>query len=239
MGNQGTRFNISMERLMNQKYIFVEPPFYPNLPDESHCLQACVKMAIEAIPPFRKLDYQELDELTGKTRLKAKYSWPLELYLALNKLGYDISIVENFDYQSFVNSPEKYLIDNYGEEVGRDQIENSDLNNETFFAQKLIESKSINLIKKIPEIQDIFDAILDGSLIICNVNQKILQGDDGYVGHFIIVYGFDNSNNILYIHNPGPPYISKQCLNISLFDQAWSYPTKKSRNIIAIKSSLQ
>lgn len=221
---------------MNQRHVVTEPPFYPNLPDESHCLEACVKMIIEAIPPFTKLDYQELDELTGKNSLTVRYSWPLKLYLELSRIGYEVSVIECFDYKAFVDDPEKYLIDNYGEEVGRDQIENSDLANETFYAQKLIESKTVNLINKVPEFQDLFDTISNGSLVICNVNQKILQGDEGYIGHAIVIYGFDK--DILYVHNPGPPYMPNQDLDIALFDKAWSYPTQRSRNILAVKSSV-
>jgi hypothetical protein len=219
---------------MDRGHIVVEPPFYPNLPDESHCLEACVKMITEAIHPFTKFDYKTIDNMTGKSSLKVKYSWPLKLYLELSKLGYEVSVIESFDYSSFVDNPENYLIDNYGDEVGRDQIENSDLKNEIFYAKKLIESQSVNLVNRIPAIQDLFDEILKGSLIICNVNQKILQGNDGYIGHCIVIYGF--STNELYVHNPGPPYMPKQILDLALFDQAWSYPTHKSRNILSIKS---
>jgi hypothetical protein len=225
-----------MEGFMSEHHIVVEPPFYPNLPDESHCLEACVKMIVEAIPPFTKLDYQDIDELTGKTNLKVKYSWPLKLYLELNRIGYEVSVIESFDYESFVDDPEKYLIDNYGDEVGKDQIENSDLANEIFYAKKLIESKTVKLINKTPELQDLFDTLSSGSLVICNVNQKILQGDNGYIGHAIVIYGF--GDNVLYIHNPGPPYRPKQALDIVLFDKAWSYPNKNSRNILAVRSSV-
>lgn len=220
--------------IMNNKKIVVEPPFYPNLPDQSHCLEACVKMILEAIPPFKILDYQQIDEITGKLSLKARYSWPIKLYLELGEMGYEVKVIENFDYQEFANDPESYLIANFGEEIGKDQIENSDLANETYYARKIVESPSVKLINKIPEMRDLIDSLEDGNLVICNVNQKILQGDSGYVGHFILIYGF--GTNTLNVHNPGPPYMPNQELDIELFDRAWSYPTPNSRNIFAIKN---
>ena len=43
----------------------VEPIFYPNLEDETHCLQVCIQMALHSLNPPIHLDIVQIDDITG------------------------------------------------------------------------------------------------------------------------------------------------------------------------------
>jgi len=204
-------------------------PFYANTPDNTHCFQAVLKMASKYFWPGEDYSWEELEKITAKK--DGLWTWPMSGLFWLSKRGVELVCVEMFDYEKFIQLKGRYLLEEYGEEVGKAQIENSDIEQEIEVAEEFV--KMVTIKKDIPEIDDLKDFLTQDYLLICNVNSNKLNNRDGYTGHFILIKGFDDDN--FYIHNPGLPAAENQSVGYSLFEKAWAYPNDKAKNVFAFK----
>ena len=205
-------------------------PFYKN-PDNTHCFQASLKMMIEAFYPERVYGYNELDMISAKK--EGLWTWPLAGFIWMVQNGFDLKIIEAFDLKAFAQEPEQYLYDYYGREVGRAQIEHSDVAGEVGFARTLCESPAIE--KRIPHFNDLCDLLKEGFLIVANVNARALYGNDGYEGHFVVIRGF--GEDFLYLNDSGRADGENIKVSRGAFEPAWYYPDEKSGNCYAFKKT--
>lgn len=51
-------------------------PFYSNTSDDTHCLQACLKMLLKYFYPNEEYSWEELDKLTGKK--EGMWTWTMD-----------------------------------------------------------------------------------------------------------------------------------------------------------------
>jgi hypothetical protein len=203
-------------------------PFFGN-PDDTHCFQAVIRMLLKY--QFSELEYSwsELDRLTGKK--EGLWTWPLYAMLQLNDMGFEIINMEDFDYYRFAQEGPSYLKERLGEEVGTEQIEHSDIRYEMKNAALFLQR--FDCSPHIPGLKDISSLISQGFLVICNVNSCMLNGNDGYSGHFILVYGVDDTS--LIIHDPGPPPRESRIVPHDLFVKAWAFPAETEKNLMAFR----
>lgn len=204
-------------------------PFYSNTPDNTHCFQACLKMIIEYFWPEDVYDWDKLDEITSK--VKGLWTWPMAGLIYMQERGAEVKVIETFDYNSFVEKGEDYLLEKNGKEVADIQIKNSDINGEIKFAKKFI--KTIKIKKDIPEIDNLKKMLMKGYIIMVNINSRVLDKQEGYAGHFVLLKGFDEKGFI--INDPGLPGIENRKVLFDLFERAWAYPDEKSKNIMAFR----
>lgn len=204
-------------------------PFYPNTGDGTHCFQAALRMALSYFDPSREFTYSELDKISQKE--EGKWTWPTAAMLWLMENGYEVKLVEEFDYTDFAKRGADYLIEKYGHEVAGIQTENSDIEREQEIASRFIEYAPLEF--RIPELDDIKKLIADNWVVICNINASLLYGQHGYSGHFIVMLDVDGDEVVL--HDPGlPPYPNKP-IEKKLFEKAWGYPVQSDKNLLAIR----
>lgn len=204
-------------------------PFYANTSDNTHCFQAALKMVMKYFWPDKDYSWKELEEITAQ--VEGLWTWPMAGLLWLQERGVEVKIIEIFDYKKFAQFGGQYLIDEYGEEVGRAQIEHGDIEQERGLAKEFIKKMAIK--KSIPTIDDLKNLLTQEYLVICNVNSRRLNNKEGYSGHFIVVKGFDDK--YLFLHDPGLPPFKNRLVDFNLFENAWAYPNYKAKNIIALK----
>ena len=204
-------------------------PFYPNTKDDTHCYQAVFRMILKYYFPNENYTWKQLDEITSK--VKGLWTWPMAGLLWLTYKKFDVKVIEPFDYNQFIKLGGKYLIKEYGKEVGESQIKHSDIKQEIVIAKKFI--KRIKIEKRIPNQADLKGLIKQDYLIICNVNIKLLNKKKGYAGHFVLLKGLNNSSYIL--HDPGLLPYNNRKVKFDLFNKAWAYPNKKAKGVMAIK----
>jgi hypothetical protein len=179
-----------------------------------------------AIPSFDELDIvMRTDPLL--------YTWQYAIMRILAANNFELKMIESFDVNAFLENKEGYLLSYLGEEVGRDQIEKSDLEIVEHDLRSIMRSQPDVFVTKEPSLTDLENHIRDGWYCLCNVNQKILQADEGYVGHMLFVYG--TSWRGPRLHNPGPPASRGTEIAWDLFNRAWSYPTSNARNLLAVR----
>lgn len=206
-------------------------PFYSNTPDDTHCFQAVIRMVLKYFLPDQKYSWKQLEKMTAKK--KGLWTWSMQGLMNLKKIGFDVVNMEDFDYKRFSKEGGKYLIERLGKEVGKAQIKHSDISQEMRIAKKFIKVFGEKTV--LPTISDIKKFLKKGYLVGCNVNSKVLDGKKGYVGHFVLVFGFDEKN--LYLHDPGLPPRKNRKVPIKRFIKAWAYPSTREKNLRAFKIS--
>jgi len=206
-------------------------PFYANTPDDTHCFQAALKMVLKYFLPQQEFNFEQLDKMTAK--VEGKWTWQMAGLLWMKKNGFDVLDFENFNYTEFINRGGDFLLEEYGEDIGRIMIDNSIISQEFEYAKQLLQEISIQTGKI--SIQDIERVLQKKYVPICLINAQALNGKKGYVGHFVVVKGIENNNLIL--QDPGLPPIENRKVSFEDFGKAWAYPTEKEKNIIAFKLS--
>lgn len=204
-------------------------PFYSNTADDTHCMQASLKMILKHFHPEKEFSWAELDEITEK--VPDKWTWPFASYLWLIKNGFSVTVVQLFDIERFVLEGKAYLTEFAGEEVADAQDINSDIKTARVSAKQFLESHTPE--KRSPNISDIKAFLEQGCLVTCAINSFKLDNKTGYAGHSVLVIGY--SNDGLYLHDPGlPPYPDRFVMNKE-FEAAWAYPEESVKTLTAYK----
>lgn len=208
----------------------VSVPFYVN-PDTTHCYQACLRMILRYFEPDQDYSWEELDQITAKA--KDMWTWPMAGQLWLVDHGFEVRIVESFDYRRFLDEGEAYLVELGGKEVAAKQIANSKIEQEYEYARQLLERVPIET--RIPVVSEVCSWLDEGALVICNVNSRTLNGSEGFSGHFVVVIGYTDDE--LVIHDPGgsQPGEANRVVSKALFEKAWAYPDEKSKEYFIVK----
>jgi hypothetical protein len=154
------------------------------------------------------------------------------MLLNLIKMGFDITVIEGFDGRDFVINGEDYLVRAFGKETSSWQIKNSNITREQKYYNQLFKSGA-DIKCDIPMLNNIKSFLDKGYLVQATVNSKKLNGKDGYTGHSVLVFGYDN--NGLNLHDPGLPPKENRFVTFDDFIDAWAYPNDTAKNLIAIK----
>lgn len=203
-------------------------PFRANLPDELHCFEASVGMIL-AYFEGREYSWEELREITGKK--EGLWTWPQHVMVELLGKGYDVVDVEDFDFRAFIQNPLQFLKEQYGEEGAREQVAHSDIEAEKRYAQEFLQHGKQEV--RIPDFSDIRSFLDKGYLVGCLLNSNALNGREGYVGHFVVV--FDCNNEMITFHDPGSPPTPGRSIALKDFEKAWAYETEKAKALLAFK----
>lgn len=186
-------------------------------------------MALGAFVPDREFTYEELDLISLKK--PGKWTWPTAAMLWMIERGLEIKLIEEFDYADFAARGGEYLIERYGEEVGRSQMEHSDVEFERDISRRFARQAPIE--KRPAELDDIRSEIEAGAVVIVNLNAARLSGAEGYSGHFVVV--LDVADERVTLHDPGMPPKPDFTVDIERFQEAWAYPTLRDRNLMSIR----
>lgn len=203
-------------------------PFYGNI-DDTHCFQAVIKMVAAYFWPEEKYTWEDLDQITGK--VPGLWTWPTLGCLWLQEKRIEVIVEGLFDYPAFIEKGGQYLMEFAGTEAGREQISHSVLPLEISRATQAIDQLTIHTV--LPSCKSIKEYLEKGYLVICNVNACRLNQKRGYVGHFVLIVGFDGDDLIL--HDPGKPPLPFRRVNVSDFKLAWGDPEARMRNLVAIR----
>ncbi len=204
-------------------------PFFPNTADNLHCYQACLKMVLKYFLPQKDFSFDTLDELTGQK--EGLWTWPIRGLISLINMGFDIRTIQDFDVQEFIIRGLEYISDKHGPLIAREQNIHGDVEQARRDFRENIHR--ISNTTKIPTFIDLRQLLNDGYLVICNVNAKAMQHEEGYEGHFVCVYNVDSS--CIFLHDPGLPFHESVQLTFDEFERVWAYPDAQAKNIMAFK----
>ncbi|PIR24624.1 MAG: hypothetical protein COX62_07470 [Deltaproteobacteria bacterium CG_4_10_14_0_2_um_filter_43_8] len=208
-----------------------EIPFFPNTGDGTHCWQAVLMMVLSYFEPEQHFSYEELDRISAKQ--DGKWTWPTASMLWLHKRGYNLKLIEDFDFADFAQRGEAYVIDRCGEEVGKIQIEQSNILQELAFAREFSQLSPNPLEVRLPALEDLKQLKSEGYLSICNVNASLLYQQPGYSAHFVLVC--DVGETHVTLHDPGLPPQASVKIKREVFEKAWAFPSEREKNVLALK----
>lgn len=75
-------------------------------------------------------------------------------------------------------------------------------------------------------------AAVDDGLAMCTANHQVLRGEPGYVGHSVVLKGYDDDGVIL--HDPGLPPHPDRHITWDAFERAWAHAGEGSKFLYAI-----
>lgn len=207
----------------------MDVPFYENT-DNTHCFQAVFRMILKHYRPNEEYSWEELEKITAK--VDGLWTWPTAGMLWLHNNGFEVHDIETFDYAKFFEKGDDYLIELFGEKVGQEQIDHSDLDQEIGYAKQIVAAGLCE--PRTPEVSELKQRLDEKYLLICNVNSRALNDKDGYVGHFVLLTGYTNKGFVL--HDPGLPPLENREVAFADFERAWAYPNEQAKNYIAVRN---
>ncbi|MFT7517940.1 MAG: hypothetical protein ACI9MC_000064 [Kiritimatiellia bacterium] len=210
----------------------MHPPFFAN-PDNSHCLQATMAMALTALVPGSDWPISRLNTLCHKRA--GEGTWTHGAYLALDSIGLEAVAIDAFDYHAFGRDPQHTLLNHYPGPVAAEMITHYDLNSAANLARQLSTLRTVRIESRSPTMADIYALLDDGWLIIANVNLATLDGRRGTTGHSVLL--FDSSPTAITGHDPGQYGRGKpaRTMRTGVFERAWSFMGEDHRELLAIR----
>lgn len=204
-------------------------PFFPNEPDDNHCVQAAYRMILKYFLPDQDFSLADLSRLTGKPAKGG--TWAAAGHLWLKRHGFEVIYWTLIDWPAFAGRGYDYLVEQFGREVADWQAKHDQLSQEQQRAAAAMDE--IPVVRREPQAKDIIAFLDHGYLIKCTINARVLNNRDGYAGHVIIVKGYTAAEVI--IHDPGLPPLPDRHVPFELFESAWAYPNKTAKELAAIK----
>ncbi|PLS81331.1 hypothetical protein CYG49_02240 [Candidatus Saccharibacteria bacterium] len=194
-------------------------PFVGNDENPSDkCVPAVMAMVLGYFMPQRKFTMQGVEELCGY--VSGMGTWKAQMMLSLDELGFQTHWIEDFDQRQFAANPKEYLATVLDKEALDWQIENSNLPLEADRVKRYL-AKGLPLEQRRGTRKDIQNFLDDGWLVMLEVNENAIAGIPGYLGHVVLVIGYDETN--VTIHNPDGNNGNKpnQVVTWELLEQAW------------------
>jgi hypothetical protein len=176
-------------------------PFFGNINNKS-CAQCVYRMILTAIHPDKTWTMEQMDNLCGA--VPGKYTWPYSPILGLTDMGLELVVYNTFDTERFIEMPEQYLIERYGPEGAKDQMEHSDIPAVLKQAKAFLDydgKHKFTWVKDNHNPQIAKDLLDQGYLLGLWVNARKLNDREGISGHFIVVHGY--KNGVFIAHDPG------------------------------------
>lgn len=196
--------------LTMKKSMHLEVPFYSSWKTENtggvHCIEMSLKMILGYFEPDKEYPLEALEKITNKKPEKA--SWEMAYSIWFYDHNYDFKRYSMFDYGAFKKDGIEYIRKQYGNEVAEWQLSNSDIEEAQSMTDEFL--KKATIIPKKPTITDIIESMNNGYLVRAAVDSGYLNDSGVYVGHSVVVVGYDDQN--ILFHDPGPPGIeSRRC----------------------------
>jgi len=204
-------------------------PFVANTTDDTHCLQAAYMSVAKYFDPDFTISMEEWSSITGYE--EGLGTWANAGLVWFKENGYDVKHYELFDFEEFIRRPKEYMIEVHGEEAGNWGFEHTNIPAEIERMKSLIDSGITE--KRRPSVEDIKRFIDDGYLVRVTVNCGTLDGTDEYVGHAIVVTGYND--RYIQFHDPGLPPVPNRQATTEEFEAAWS---DQERELDAIKLAI-
>lgn len=203
-------------------------PFYKNLDDDTHCIQAALKIVLGFYNPEKEYSFEELNKITA--HVPGKWTWQYAMVDWLGSNGFLAVAIEDFDTEEFVEKGEEYLKKHWKEEVFATQKQFSNFSEERIYAKKALQNKNVSLPNKIAKFADLEKYYEEEYIVIASINPKVLDGEEGYASHVVVVT--DLNDKEITFHDPGLPPVESRKVSREKFAEAMGESTS---SVIAIK----
>ena len=193
----------------------IQVPFVSNTVDDTHCLPAAYMSIARYFDAKFNIGMDEWSDITGYEEDKG--TWANAGLVWFKEHGYDVRHIEAYDFDAFIKDPKGYMITFSGQEAGEWGYEHTNVPAEIERMKRLVAANVTE--KREPTMDDLKKFIDEGYLVRLTINCRILDGEEGYVGHAIVV----TSRNDTYVtlHDPGLPAIPNRQVTYDELQAAW------------------
>lgn len=202
-------------------------PFFANRKDNTHCVQATLKMVLKYFLPERNFSWKELDRLSKYK--KGLGTWYVPALIGFIEMGFKIVNIESFDYKKFYQEGDEYIRKHDSPEIADWCLNHSNVRYVKNDIPKFL--KVINTQNRFAKISDIINLLNKGYLVACDINGNVLDGKNEYEGHSVLIIGYNQNNFIL--HEPGLPGHPNLKVSRKIFRKAWSKKYGSGPNLTA------
>jgi len=131
----------------------------------------------------RQASWEELEKLSGYTPGRA--AWTVQALVAMLDMGFNIRMVEPFDYSRYMKEGESYLKTYFSDEELRWYYEHSNLRDIRSLIPAFL--KTVEYECRTATLKDIDDMLDEKRLIFVTVNSRALNGKEGFASHALLV----------------------------------------------------
>jgi 23S rRNA pseudouridine1911/1915/1917 synthase len=174
-------------------------PFYANHEDGMHCMLAAYKSLFDYFL-HRKLSWDELEKLSGYQNGRA--AWTLKILTYMAERGWNIRMIEPFDYKRYLKEGEPYLYEVFSDEEQEWIYANSNILDIRPLIIPFLEHVSPEI--RSASLEDIDTMLAEGRLVFVTLNAQLLNDQEGYVSHAILITGKEGDDYIA--HDSGGKY---------------------------------
>lgn len=191
----------------------IDIPFYKQ-PDPKGCVVATLRMALEYFG--QKYTWEELNELVE--RKEGKWGSFSAAVVKLKKEGWDVKIIETFDFERYYKEGVKYFYKKYGKSITEETfLPNYDFEASKKHAKELL-SLGIAERRKL-SFKEIEQYLNEGYLVAVVVNSRMLTGNEGFMAHAVLITGIDDENVWFHDSSFSSPQSNKK-MNKKMFIKA-------------------
>ena len=192
--------------------------FYKNTVDNTHCLQACIKMLLSFYFPKRKFEDSKIDQ---KTLQEGGHTWFPPAVCWLDELGLKTLLfckASSFNYKFFANDREKYLKQKWPKERYQKEKDNGAFKNidQVQNASKIMVSKKLWIPKRLNDDELSKKIEDDQTLAIGKTIHQWLSGiyTDGSPHYVLIQKRYSPTQ--WKVHDPGLPPLENRKVPVTI-----------------------
>lgn len=190
--------------------------FIANSADDMHCVNAVFRMvSIHLLG--KDFTWQELDRLT--MALPDKATWTLVGEMEFSKMGVQVTNIEPVDYERLYKEGVTYLSTLVGKDTYDYYLKKSNIQSVIKYIPEYL--KFVKHETKRATVQEIISILKEGNLIGVEINSGILNNQEDFSLHFVLLYEYDGKHIIL--HDPGLPPIAARKVTVNEFDRCFNF----------------
>ncbi len=175
-----------------------EVPFYPNTADNNQCMVSVYRSIFEHVLG-KKMTQAEARDYIGYADGRA--AWTIAPLTKMAQDGFDIVMIEPFDYRAFYKKGMAYLHGRYPADRVQWLLDHTNVQEIQQYVPDFL--RTVRWEKRPATLQDIDNLLTRGYLVFVTLNSRVLQGEEGFVSHAVLIFGRDNDGYIA--HDPGLP----------------------------------
>jgi hypothetical protein len=194
-------------------------PFYgskptPKWPEGEHCVQMSLKMILGVLLPEREFSLPELERITHKQPGAGTYATHHLIWFV--ERGFEVQRWDTYDWPAFRDEGIEYIRRTIGEGAAQYASHNPELPAERAVINEFL--AKVPIIHKQPRVADMERLFNDNWLIRAPVNSCVLNDRPGYIGHSVVVTGFED--DMVIFHDPDLPGTPNRQAARALFQTA-------------------
>ncbi len=146
----------------------------------------------------RKIGWGDMEKMAG---FDDRPAWTVTIWERMANQGFDIRMIEAFDYKRYAKEGQAYLQEYFSSEEYEYQVNHTNILEiseriDDFLAKVAVETRC-------PTLEDIDDMLADDRLVFLTLNSRVLNDKQGFVSHAVLVIGKEGEDYV--VHDPGLP----------------------------------